>query len=148
MKKSLIFHGFPKSKQSFERWDECKSMIEKCLNECGLKNCKIDRAHRVEGRQSNTLSPRPVYTESTSWDNANKILSNANANACFSWLQTYCQSRATFLKGNHGKEKELTKDKTKPSCCFIHINSRLGFRRYKFDAQDLKKAQDYFDSKN
>ena len=116
IRKTLIFHGFPESKKSFESWDDCKNMIEKYLSICGLKNCNIDRAHRVERKQSNTLSPRPIYAEFTSWQNANRVLSNANTISIFyffisilSFLPMVAPQSRTALQGamlKYTKKKE------------------------------------------
>ena len=165
MRKTLIFHGFPESKKSFESWDDCKNMIEKYLSICGLKNCNIDRAHRVERKQSNTLSPRPIYAEFTSWQNANRVLSNANAivqkkyhasggsnhtikveqlfsKATMEKRKNLLKIRRYFLDTNEGWKIKLNYP------AMLHINSGSGFRRYEFDVQDLNNAQDYLDSKN
>ncbi len=141
--------------------------IDTCdLTQFSLKNFMIDCAHRVQGKQSNSLSPRPIYTEFTSWQNANRVFSNTTAIVekkyhAFGGSNHTIKVFATFLKGNHGKEEEPV---LKIRCYFLdpnkgwkikrnypamhHINSGSGSRRYEFYVQDLHKAQDYLDSKN
>ena len=80
MRKNLVFHGFPTNQKSVQRretWDECKTTLENHLEHSGLGRPKIDRAHRVYGRNGTpniTRSSFPIFAEFFSWQDASHVL--------------------------------------------------------------------------
>ena len=70
MRKTNIFHGFPESKSKYESWEQSKQLITQHLGKCGIKGTKIDRAHRVNRKNSSEIAPRPIYAEFQTWQDS------------------------------------------------------------------------------
>ena len=62
MLKTLIFHGFPEP-ESHESFEQSKELILQHLEKCGINGITIDRAHRVNRKNSSAFAPRPIYSE-------------------------------------------------------------------------------------
>ena len=83
MRKTLVFRGLPAKAEGTDTWENIQKFSLKflALYDPEFAHLSIDRAHRsarkIDPRKSKSPTPRPVFAEFVSWQNASRVLTMA-----------------------------------------------------------------------